>query len=128
MVGGKFVVAGGRNNKGQYLATVEELDFQTQTWNDLPRMSTERQNFSLAAIGTELFALGGGRGEDMFSCEKYDFESKLWTRIDNLPTFQLYPTVCIVNQDRLLYFARAIYEYNKESNQWIQRRPETSGT
>ncbi len=58
-IGGKIYVAGGMNDNGDSLATLEVFDVASQTWTSGPNLSVARDNPGSAAVNGKLYIFGG---------------------------------------------------------------------
>lgn len=63
---GRIYVAGGRDDAGNALATVESYDPATNSWRPEPAMSIGRQSLALVRVGDWLYAIGGHSGSVTF--------------------------------------------------------------
>lgn len=63
---GRIYVAGGRDDPGQALATVESYDPATSSWRAEPSMSMGRQALALVRVADWLYAIGGHSGSVTF--------------------------------------------------------------
>ncbi|MCB0043958.1 MAG: hypothetical protein KDD92_00825 [Caldilineaceae bacterium] len=74
----EIYVAGGYDGQRD-LDAVSVYSLVTNTWRDLPSMGTARSGHALVYDGLALFALGGGWHTDVFTHERYDPATGLWS-------------------------------------------------
>lgn len=72
----KIYVAGGKSNADSTLSSVECYDISEDTWTTLSNMNHPRENFALAAIDGDLYAIGYDK-----TIEQYDSDEDTWTEV-----------------------------------------------
>jgi len=75
----KLYVVGGRANGGDYLKSVEVLDFNGgNVFAEAPALNHERADATLAVVGDKMYAIGGSNG---LNCEAWIevFDGNAWT-------------------------------------------------
>lgn len=90
MVDGKIYVAGGRNQRGFTLNTLEVYNLKTAKWRVLEPMPTGRSGHAVAAVGGCLYVFGGEvnrqSGAGIFAqLEVYSAASGRWSRLPDMP-------------------------------------------
>ena len=104
-------------------------------WNTLPSMSNSRFGSAVAAVGNQIFVMGGWDGLSAVSkvVEMYDLQAKTWTRKSNMPTGTVYAASAVVGN---LIHVIGGYNgtsalsthlvYNTLTDSWSQSTPLTS--
>jgi hypothetical protein len=90
---GKVVVAGGYDERGTVLDSVEQFDAETNSWTRLPSLLQSRRGHALVAVGSSLLALGGNKAafEALSSVERYEADSGQWQQLTPLKFSRSYP-------------------------------------
>ena len=84
----------GGYERGECLDSVESYNPQSNTWSNLPSMTTARGRFDIAQIGNRLYACGGSNGQrDLRSAEVYDPAENAWKRLNNMTYERSSPAV-----------------------------------
>lgn len=77
VVNGYICVAGGRNNAGTEINSVEMYNPQTDEWVQLAPMVNTRSSFALVQSNGLLYALGRGK-----VAERYDSWRMCWSKVN----------------------------------------------
>lgn len=84
-IGSSVYVAGGFDDSGRHLTSVERYDILTRRWVEVAPMRVPRTRFSLIAVSGHLFAIGGLSGkserermDNLDSVEEYDPRANQW--------------------------------------------------
>lgn len=91
VVGDRLYVVGGSSRfadeSATPYATMEIYDFRSNRWSDGPPMPTARHHLGVAAVGGQLYAVGGRTPTDysLNTVERYDPERRRWKRLAPLP-------------------------------------------
>jgi Kelch motif len=92
VIGNKlYVVAGAPRSSPPETVTpyrnLEIYDFHTNTWSTGPPIPTGRHHVGVAAIGSQLFVVGGRKPNDLASqnFERFDTRTGTWTRLGKIP-------------------------------------------
>lgn len=91
VIGGRLYVVGGSSRFADEgttpYATMEVYDFRTNRWSDGPPMPTARHHLGVAAVGGQLYAVGGRSPTDysLAAVERFDPETGRWKRVAPLP-------------------------------------------
>jgi uncharacterized protein (TIGR03437 family) len=82
---GVYYLTGGSNNLGGAVATVRAYNPQTDTWSELPPMTTARYGHEAAMIEGRLYVAGGfGLTGGLVSAEVFDFSTQKWSPVASL--------------------------------------------
>ena len=92
---GCLVVAGGQNQRGETLKSVEKYDGSTDRWEQLADLNQARFHASMTVWNGRLTIVGGSYEENQYAfnsgkvsftdkVEQYDFEKNSWTVCKNL--------------------------------------------
>ena len=86
-VEGKIYVVGG-DGYGSKPTHFEEFDPESNTWEILPNMPTQRSFLGAVAVQEKIYAMGGmRRSNDAFvTMEAYDITENAWIKCADLPT------------------------------------------
>ncbi|KAL4569540.1 hypothetical protein LXL04_025180 [Taraxacum kok-saghyz] len=135
-LGQTAIFAGGVNQTGKIMDTVELYDSRSGIWETLPSMIKPRKMCSGVYIDGKFYAIGGiGQRLTSLTCgEEYDFETKKWTEIPNMMPIDARggrtapPLLAVVSNE--LYAADSakmeLKKYDKRKKEWevIGRLPE----
>jgi hypothetical protein len=81
-----YLVATGGRIRGKTLINAEIYNFLDKKWISLPNMQFHRGSHGCAAIGENLYALGGGGlHSNLDSMECYSLKTNTWTLLPSLP-------------------------------------------
>jgi DNA-binding CsgD family transcriptional regulator/N-acetylneuraminic acid mutarotase len=105
-LGDVIYVVGGRNGQGE-LDTVEVYDPAGEDgpegpWTGRPPMSEARSGLGLAAIGSNLYAVGGGWATPLAFNEQYNARTSAWSRFDT-PVAGQWRNLGLVAHNQKLY-------------------------
>ena len=90
---GKIWIAGGYDNDGNKLSSVEVYDTVTKKWDTIQSMTRRRSSFKLAVVGGEIYAVGG---EGYASIEKLDKGLGVWRVVAEIGESRVFCGVCAV--------------------------------
>lgn len=92
IVNGKLYIIGGNDSSNSTLSTVEMFDPDSDKWVSKNAMPTDRAFAACAAIGTNIYVIGGGRGVNgnydfsgLTTLEVYNTTNNTWTRLADMP-------------------------------------------
>ncbi|KAF8684850.1 hypothetical protein HU200_044130 [Digitaria exilis] len=126
--GHKAYLAGGTDNYGRLLSSVDMYDSVERGWEPLPSMNRARRQCSGVFMDGKLFVIGGkGSNNEELTCgEEYDFELGSWRVIENmtegLNVKDYAPPIVAVVSNELYgcdYAEKNVKRYDKENNRWI---------
>lgn len=137
----KFYIIGGNTigHDGGYVNWFDEYNPEANTWTILEDASQQRDHFSAAIIGENLYAAGGrksGGAGGVFSplpaiVDVYNFDSKTWSKLEaNLPTPRAAPGVIVYNNELLVIGGegeqrgpayKLVEAYNPETGEWTRK-------
>jgi hypothetical protein len=93
--GGKLYTLGGAAQSGYVIADVDRYDPVTNTWRTLAPMPTPRAGLATAAVGGNIYAIGGrvnpftpcqgGLGPQSLAVERYSVASGTWSSVAPMP-------------------------------------------
>ncbi|KAI3502478.1 hypothetical protein L1887_30562 [Cichorium endivia] len=130
------IFAGGINEDGKIMDTVEVYDSRSGKWEVLPSLMKPRKMCSGVYMDGKFYVMGGigNRFKSLTCGEEYDFDNKRWTEIPNLSPVDARggrlapPLVAVVGNE--LYAADSdemeLKKYDKKKKEWevIGRLPE----
>ena len=114
-------MAGGRDDRGYILDTVEAYDTNTGTWLALPKMTKRRDDPSFAFHNKELYVLGGDRNR-VSTWEKYSFSSGRWTHLGELDTGKYNLTLFILDDKLVVIKGETVAIYDEAQKKWRKRQ------
>jgi serine/threonine protein kinase/N-acetylneuraminic acid mutarotase len=88
-LGDEIFIAGGINERGEELASVEKYNPKTDQWEECASLSSPRTGLALAACNQKLYAVGGFRtanGGYLNTVEEYDPIRGTWDERASMPT------------------------------------------
>lgn len=126
---GEYAYFAGGTSRGTILKSVERYNSETDSWELLPDMNTERKCCSGFVMDGKFHVIGGLQQKDIIlhSGEVFDPVTKTWTQIEGMwpqsfvPSTQVAPPLVAVLNNELYginIIENMLMHYNKELKQW----------
>lgn len=126
---GEFAYFAGGTSRGTILKSVERYNSETDSWESLPDMNTERKSCSGFVMDGKFHVIGGQQQKEtiLHSGEVYDPVTKTWTQIEGMwpqafvPSTQVAPPLVAVLNNELYginIIENMLMRYDKQSGQW----------
>ena len=135
-------IAGGKDSSGNILDSFTMYNLEKNTFDSLPKMNENRENFSLLKIDNYLYATGGNsyKKQSLRSVERYNIDTKKWESVmEMLISRKSHTSIVKKNQifviggydgDKYLcsveryipIFHFILNRYDTSSNMWMQMK------